>query len=230
MAGEIPEFIECLTRDHRVLILGGLAVIAHGRDRHTKDADIWLEPMESSSVWASVVARTCGRFNSATIHRLPGWSEISGEEIAQAVDDTGVIRILGLGQPLDIFRRPNEFDELAFDDVIGRAQKSEDGTYLPDPLDLLQSKLDTTRDKDQQDIFHLEHVTRRRYFDRLPTATLAEATEMLDRFADWQVLRVALGNPDPAVQALARRHLEEFAEAGDPFSQAILAGRPIPGE
>jgi hypothetical protein len=35
---------------------------------------------------------------------------------------------------------------------------------------------------------------------------------------------------DPAVRDLARRHLEEFAEAGDPFSQAILEGRPIPGE
>jgi hypothetical protein len=32
------------------------------------------------------------------------------------------------------------------------------------------------------------------------------------------------------VQDVARGLLEEFAEAGDPFSQAILEGRPIIGE
>jgi hypothetical protein len=43
------------------------------------------------------------------------------------------------------------------------------------------------------------------------------------------VLAVALEHPAEEVRELARAHLREFAAEGDPFSQAILAGRPIPG-
>lgn len=230
MGTSSDDFIRHLTRGHRVVVIGGLAVIAHGFSRSTQDADVWLDPMESPEAWARVVETTAIRFPGLTLHRLPGWVEVSGPKLADAVDQTGMVRVHGLNCPLDIFRRPNEFEEAAFEEVVARATQKDDGTFLPDPLDLLQSKLETNRDKDQQDIFHLEHVTRARYFDRLPTATLAEATAMLERFADWQVLRVALTHSDPAVRDLARRHLREFAEAGDPFSQAILEGRPIPGE
>jgi hypothetical protein len=34
-------FIRRLADLHRVILLGGMAVIAHGRSRHTKDFDIW---------------------------------------------------------------------------------------------------------------------------------------------------------------------------------------------
>lgn len=43
MAIPVETFIDRLTATHRVVVLGGLAVIAHGYSRHTKDADIWLE-------------------------------------------------------------------------------------------------------------------------------------------------------------------------------------------
>ncbi len=36
------EFITALAADHRVLVIGGLAVIAHGFNRPTQDADVWL--------------------------------------------------------------------------------------------------------------------------------------------------------------------------------------------
>ncbi|WP_353568452.1 hypothetical protein [Haloferula sargassicola] len=100
---------------------------------------------------------------------------------------------------------------------------------LPHPLDLIETKLNTDRERDFTDILFLESLVRAEYAERLPTATPEEAAAMLHRFSDWQVLRVALTNPHAAVQDLARSHLEEFAEAGDPFSQAILAGREIPG-
>ena len=41
MATPVQQFIDRLTPEARVLVIGGLAVIAHGYDRHTKDADIW---------------------------------------------------------------------------------------------------------------------------------------------------------------------------------------------
>ena len=37
--------ISALATKHRVLMLGGMAVISYGLDRKTKDVDVWLEPM-----------------------------------------------------------------------------------------------------------------------------------------------------------------------------------------
>ena len=228
MATTVQTFIDHLTRNHRVVILGGVAVIAHGYSRHTQDADIWLDPLSSADEWAEVIASVCRIVEGVTIHRLPGWVEISGAEIASAVEETGMLRILGLDCPLDIFRRPNEFKEVEFNEVALRTSRSGDGTLLPDPLDLIQSKMDTGRDKDFRDIQHLESVVRTDYKKRLPAASLAEAQAMLERYSEWQVLTAALENPLSEVRELAMTHLREFAAAGDPFSQAILEGRELP--
>jgi len=151
MAIPVQTFIDRLTETHRVVILGGLAVIAHGYSRHTQDADIWLDPLATPEEWADVLRKARGEFPQTTIHRLPKWTEVSDSDIAAAAEETGMVRILGLHCPLDVFRRPNEFKELGFEEVVGRARKNSDGTYLPSPLDLIQSKLDTGRDKDYKD-------------------------------------------------------------------------------
>lgn len=228
MAATVQNFIDQLSANHRVILLGGVAVIAHGYSRHTQDADIWLDPMSSAEEWAEVVTAACEAVKGATIHRLPGWTEVSGPEVGPAAEETGMLRILGLNHPLDIFRRPNEFQEHEFDAVASRTSISGDGTLLPDPIDLIQSKLDTGRDKDQRDIEHLESVVRADYKKRLPVASLEEAASMLARYSEWQVLVAALENPSPEVRELAMTHLREFAAAGDPFSQAILEGRELP--
>jgi hypothetical protein len=44
-------FIGKIAADYRVILLGGLAVIAHGLSRSTMDADVWLEPMDSAGTW-----------------------------------------------------------------------------------------------------------------------------------------------------------------------------------
>ena len=46
MATTVEKFLESLTENFRIILLGGLAVVAHGLPRTTKDADIWLEPVE----------------------------------------------------------------------------------------------------------------------------------------------------------------------------------------
>ena len=124
--------------------------------------------------------------------------------------------------------RSDYFDIEDFEAVASRAKRNGDGTLLPEPLDLIQTKLGTSRDRDQQDSLFLESLVRADYRKRLPAATLAEAREMLERYSEWQVLQAALENPDAEVRELATTHLREFAAAGDPFSQAILEGREIP--
>ncbi len=46
MGTKAGEFIVALTERHDVIVIGGLAVIAHGFNRPTKDADIWLDPID----------------------------------------------------------------------------------------------------------------------------------------------------------------------------------------
>jgi hypothetical protein len=222
-------FIRQLTRRHRVVVLGGLAVIAHGLSRSTYDGDVWLDPMSDCTQWAATLEDICRDFGPLTLHRLPGWTPVTGAALAEAVEETGMIRILGLDCPLDVFRRPNELEEVEFDGVCQRARFRADGTLLPHPTDLIQTKIDTGRDKDRIDIFHLECVIRAEYRARLPQATAAEALDMLERYSDWEVLTVALEHPAAEVRELALAHLREFAAEGDPFSQAILAGLPLPG-
>jgi hypothetical protein len=228
MAIPVETFVRELTASHRVVVLGGLAVIAHGLSRHTQDADVWLEPMGSAEEWGAVVEGVCHKVRGTTVHRLPGWTEVSGAALAEAADETGVVRICGLSVPLDIFRRPNEFLELEFDEVAARAHRNADGSLLPDPIDLIQSKQSTGRDKDRYDIQHLESLVRADYRRQLPTATPAEAAALLGRYSDWEVLQSAMENPAPEVRELALSHLREFAAEGDPFSLAILEGRALP--
>lgn len=222
------QFIATLASEHRVLVIGGLAVIAHGFNRPTMDADIWLEPLDSPATWAEALEKACARYSGLTFHTLPGWRRIAGAQIAEAAGDVGMVRVLGLDCPLDIFRQPNEFPAGSFDEVFERGTPNSDGTHLPDPLDLIITKLNTGRDKDLDDSRHLESVIRERYRSLLPTASLDEVRRLFDRFLDWEVCRMALGNPAQEVRDYAIECLREMAGEGDPFSQALLEDRQIP--
>lgn len=141
------EFIQELTRNHDVIVIGGLAIIAHGFNRPTMDADVWLDPMESPMSWAETVQAVCDRFPNLTIHTLPGWRKVEGLDVANAAEEVGMVRILGLDCPLDVFRRPNEFPEDSFAEVLSRCSRNNDGTWLPDAIDLAITKDLTNREK-----------------------------------------------------------------------------------
>lgn len=224
MGSRTDRFLSELTTSKRVVILGGLAVIAHGLSRSTDDANIWLEPMESAGEWCRFLEAKCDDFGNPTILRLPRWTPVAGKGLVEAIEETGVLGIVGLDCPLDIFRKPNELEATQFNEVFQRGSLHRDGTTLPHPVDLIVTKSFTNRDKDFQDVAFLESVAREEYFAKLPTATPEEADFMLGRFAEWQVLKVALTNPSPQVKTLATDLLKEFAEAGDPFSKEILEG------
>jgi hypothetical protein len=222
------EFIKRLTTHHDVIVIGGLAVIAHGFNRPTKDADIWLDPMQSPSDWAQAIITACHPFSDLTIHTLPGWKNLTGQEIATAADEVGMVRINGLDCPIDIFRRPNEFPEDSFVDVLSRCSRNNDGTWLPDPIDLAITKDLTNREKDEHDIRFLEAKVRTQWISLLPHVSYQEAEALFSRFVDWQTCEAALLNPNPSVKEMARQQLREFAQEGDPFSAALLENRQIP--
>ncbi len=214
--------IRRLASEFRVLTLGGVAVISHGLDRNTQDADIWIEPFDSADIWAG---KMCPHiFFHPRIHpvSIGTWESISGEDFATVVLRDGVLRLNGLDRPLDIFRTPNELDIGEFDSVWARAIPLDDGTRIPDVIDLLVTKQSTGREKDLMDIAFLEAKAEREYLEKLPSANAAQGMAMLERFLTPQVAEAALRHPAEAIRALGLRFLRELAQDGDPFAQDIL--------
>lgn len=216
------EIIRQLAGEFRVMTLGGVAVIASGLSRNTFDADIWVEPMDTPDRWAKAVAPFIYAAGSSEAVALGSWEKIPRDEMATVIERDGVIRINGLERPLDIFRDPNQLDMSHFDEIWQRAQPMDDGTRLPDPIDLLVSKQETGRDKDQTDIIFLEGKIQADYLTRLPQASRDEAVQMLERFLTPRVAEAALAHSDQAVRDLGRRFLHELAQEGDPFAAEIL--------
>ncbi len=215
------DLTQVLVRHFRVLALGGVAVIAHGFGRNTHDADIWVEPMATAAEWAKAIGvfLYTGRHHPIAIGT---WQPIKQTELANVIARDGVVRIKGLDRPLDIFRDPNEIDMTSFDEVWSRAQPLEDGTRLPDAVDLLLSKQDTGRDKDLQDIAFLEAKIEHEYLEKLPRADEHEAMEMIGRFLTPKVAETALSHPSNTIRELGMRFLHELADEGNPFAAEIL--------
>ena len=123
----VDAFLAHLAARHRVMLLGGLAVIAHGFSRATKDADVWLDPKGSPDEWADALRASMKAFPVATLARLPQWEPISFDELPGAIEEVGMIRVTGLDSPVDVFRRPNELEIDAFDEVWNRGTLTDQG-------------------------------------------------------------------------------------------------------
>ena len=211
-----------LAADHRVLTLGGLAVLAHGHTRPTYDADVWLDPTLPPDVWAAVLRAWMEKHPALRAVEIGSWRTIDPSELGEVIEGDGVLRIMGAKQPLDIFRRPNELPVEEFDAVWERATPLEDGTRVPCTVDLLMTKQMTGRDKDWLDIQFLENKAEQEYLRELPEADLARATFLLSRFLTPKVAEAAARHALPEVRVLGLRYLRELAADGDPFAVDLL--------
>jgi hypothetical protein len=218
------ELIRFLASTRRVVVLGGLAVISHGLSRVTHDADCWLEPNLSTELWCEAVKKILLKWPRLRLVSIGDWSELPAGELAGYIENFGVVRILGATQPFDIFRRPNEMEVSGFDEVWNRAAPQDDGTRLPDVVDLLVTKQDTGRAKDTYDIQFLEGKAEEMYLERLPQALPDEALEMLARFLNPKVAAAAARHADPRVREAGMKFLQELAAEGDPFARDLLEG------
>ena len=90
------QFLEELGGRGRILLLGGVAVIAHGLARATRDVDIWLEPFSTIDEWSGVVIDVLASFPKAQPYDLRKKISITHAEISKVVDRDRVIRIIGL--------------------------------------------------------------------------------------------------------------------------------------
>ncbi|MEI6535360.1 MAG: hypothetical protein WCN98_08485 [Verrucomicrobiaceae bacterium] len=216
-------FISQLAKNHRVLLLGGMAVIAHGLSRKTKDVDVWLDPLGSCKKWADELSACASSFPAAHFWSLAEQRHLQPDEIADQAAAFGVLRVSGFDRDIDVFLKPNELEIERFDVVWSNAKPMEDGTRLPDEIDLFETKANTGREHDWQDQLFLESLVKKRFRERLPVCDLAEAQSLLDRFLDPECLQFALENPNTEVREVALKHLCEFESEGDPYSRDILA-------
>ena len=216
-------FVTQLAQRYRMLMLGGMAVIAHGFSRKTKDVDVWLEPTESAATWAAALSAATAAFATARFWSLAQKRDLSAQEIAGEVSDFGVVRVSGFDRDIDVFRKPNELELEDFETVWAAAKPMEDGTRLPSEPHLLVTKANTGREHDFQDQLFLEGRVKARYRERLPVCDAEEARGLMERFLDPEVLAFALENPEAEVRAMALAHLREFEAEGDPYSRDILA-------
>jgi len=222
MAPTLETFIADLSGRGRILLLGGLAVIAHGLSRSTKDADIWLEPFGDPSRWGSCLVDALAGWDGARFYDLRAHGLADAVEVPSIVERDGVIRITGFDRPLDVFRHPHNLELADFDDIWVRASPLSGGVRLPEDIDLLVTKEHTSRDQDAADVAFLESRIRTRLARALATCSLHEATNIFQRYLDHEICRAALGNPLADVKNLARAMLEGLAHEGDPFASEIL--------
>ena len=216
--------IHALAARRRVIMLGGMAIIAHGLGRKTKDIDVWLEPMGSSEEWAAFLAGVISEFDEARFWSLARRGFLESSEVADEIRDHGVLRVSGLDRDVDVFRDPNELSIDDFDQVWSDYDRElEGGVRLPSEVDLYLTKANTGREQDVNDLAFLESKIKNRYRKRLPVCDLAEAESLLNRFLDPEILQSALQNPNHDVCDLALKHLREFESEGDPYSRDILA-------
>ena len=223
MAATFQQFLARAATRQRVVLIGGLAVIAHGYSRPTKDADAWLEPLDSPEAWAAALCATLAEFADLRLWCLAERRDVEAGRLAEVIATFGVVRVCGLHADLDLFRRPNNLACEDFQTVWGQAEPWADDVRVMDPMDLILTKENTGREQDRQDIGFLEAKIRTDFGARLAVASLDEARALLARYADHVVCERALTNPDPAVRALARGVIEELAAAGDWFSRDVLA-------
>ena len=216
-------FIRELAGRHRVVLLGGMAVIAHGLSRHTKDFDVWLEPFGSPAEWASNLCEVVQSLPGARLWSLARRCAIAPGEVAEEISAYDVLRVEGFGLPVDVFRKPNETELEAFESVWAAAQPMEDGVRLPDEIDLFLTKSETGREHDWDDQSFLTAKVKSRARARLPVCDPIEGLGLIKRYADPEVLAFALESPHAEVRDYALKLLHEFEAEGDPYSRDILA-------
>ena len=224
------DVIKDLALERRVLVLGGIAVIIHGLARATKDVDIWMEPGRDAAEWSSILRTfierqdlTAARVNGVTGHFVS--IDLSG--VRAAVDEDDFVRLLGADRPIDVFRIPHNLQADDFDEVWQNGEPLEDGTRIPDEVDLILTKLHTGRAHDEADIRYLESKLEARYRQRLAGCSLREAGALLQRFSTPDIAAfAAAAATDPHVRELAEGYLKDMSLEGNAYATKLLGELP----
>lgn len=218
----VSRILAHLAEQNRVILLGGLAIIAHGLERSTKDADAWLEPYETPDTWARQVIKTTASLPNLTFLQIATWQPFPAEELSARISEDRVVRIVGSDRPLDLFREPNQLPLEDFDEIWNAATELKDGVRLPSDIHLLISKEDTGRPHDLLDIEFLQKKAEDRLIPKAKCASPLHLQSIFEQFLTRRIAEAALENPHPEARSLALTQLHTLAQAGDPFAQELI--------
>lgn len=227
MAGEAAQIIENLAGRYRVLVLGGMAVIAHGLTRTTVGADIWLEPIGGIAEWCDVVREALHGKSPTYYFDVSRQKKIAPNDLEETIGNAGMVRIGGLDRYLDVFYQPHLLDVEDFEAAWKFASLGLGAARVLDESFLIATKTDTGRDSDHEDVAFLEAKLRREMTSRLAVCGTEEARTLFSRYIDHATCLAALGNAGSAVQALGLEGLRELASDGNPFAFAALKERNL---
>ena len=193
--------------------------------RHTKDIDVWLDPLDNERVWTDAL-RTVLEAGDLTVSRVANeaglFTAIPSDAIAETVARDRFVRILGADRPIDVFRIPNHLDVGDFDEVWERSGELLDGTRLIDEIDLVLTKMETGRPHDEADIRFLQAKIESAYKERLRTCSMNEAKELFERFPTPDIAAFAAAEAeDRGVRALGLELLNNLSVAGDPYAEQL---------
>lgn len=204
MDSESERLILTLSSGNKVVLLGGMAMIAHGFSRFTKDVDIWLDPSKGVANWCRVIVCAVRMFNGAKLFQVRSGLEIVEGKLDDIVQEDEFIRISGLDLDVDVFFRPNNLSVSDFESVWSRAVEKNDGLKVADEIDLGLTKMGTGRMQDRIDIEWLDSKIIPVLCEKLTTCDLYGANAIFSRIATNNLLEAALKNPDRKVQMLAK--------------------------
>jgi hypothetical protein len=222
MPGRTSQIVESLAEDRRVLVLGGLAVIAHGLSRTTEDVDIWLEPLKDVAMWCHGVRTAIAPYDGVYFFDVSQHRKIDPDRLEETVVAVGMVRVGGLDRYLDIFYQPNQLDIEDFETAWNFAMLGLGKARVMDESFLIATKTDTGRTSDHHDVSFLEKKLRREISFQLKICSPAEAERHFSRYLDHATCQAALTNPDAAVQRLGVIGLCELAKDGNPFAIEAL--------
>lgn len=202
MDSKSESLICSLASRKRVLLLGGMAMLAHGMVRYTKDIDIWLDPGESAEEWAEILLEGLRGSPTAKIVNLKN-EPIAKDGLPRAALDGDVVRITGLDMIIDVFHRPNNVSVDDFDEIWERSIPQKDGLRVPDEIDLGMTKLGTGRLQDKLDIDWLDAKILPVLTEKLKDCSLDEAAAIFARIVTPELCAAAADNPNATVRSLA---------------------------
>lgn len=203
MDSKSEKLVRKLCEKNRVILLGGMAMLAHGFARFTRDVDIWLDPTGGLEFWARALASAVEPFRRAKFLNARTKEEVPASEIQGLVETEEMIRITGLDMDVDVFFRPNNLKSEDFNLIWERSVEKEKGLKIPDEIDLGLTKLGTGRIQDRIDIEWLDAKIIPVLSNKLESCSLNEAEVVFSRITSIPLLNSAMKNPNPLVRSLA---------------------------
>ncbi len=219
------DVVRLLAAEHRVVVLGGIAVVLHGLHRTTKDVHIWIDPQKNANLWG-VSLKNFLKSNALTAAMVSddigNFVSIPLDEIGSVAAEQRFVRILGADRPIDAFRISSHLDADEFDEIWERSEPLQDGARLMSEIDLIVTKIDTGRPHDDADMRFLQTKVETAYRQRLLKCSFAEAVELFERFPTADLAAFAAVNAeDRSVRDLGLRTLDDLANEGDFYATEL---------